>query len=77
MESIYAVIDENNEVINIVLWDGNPNYQPDGNTILIPLPFVDEVNEETGETVRAYSGGIGWHYVDGDFVDDRAVEAFN
>lgn len=56
-------------VVNVTRWDGvTPVARPDGVT-LVPLPYT---TREDG-TVR-YMAGIGWDYVDGQFVDNRPLE---
>ena len=67
METFYAVID-NGLVVNTIVWDGIQPYDPGKNVTLAPLPY----EEKDGE--RRYTGGIGWDYVDGEFVDNRPVE---
>jgi hypothetical protein len=57
--SYYAIV-EDGVVTNVVVWDGETPYNPDGE--LIALEGVDP------------QPGIGWDYVDGNFVDNRPVE---
>lgn len=52
----YALIKES-KVVNIVEWDGETEYQPDGDLVLVPPPAED------GSTVA-----IGWRYADGAFA---------
>lgn len=71
----YAVVDDATSlVVNVVVWDGVQPFDPGEGVTLVPLPFVEEVDEESGETVRRYSGGIGWTFRDGEFVDERPQE---
>lgn len=62
------------KVVNTSLWDGVTPYTPPAGVTMVPIPFVDKVDEETGDVVRLYAAGIGWDYVDGEFVDNRPVE---
>lgn len=49
----YAIIDTStNLVVNVIIWDGNPPWQPPTDTIAVPL---------------SDGAGIGWSYVDGVF----------
>lgn len=64
-------------VINVSIWDGVTVVPRPDNVTIVPLPYVDKTDEDTGETVRRYTGGIGWDYVDGQFVDNRPVEEFD
>ena len=67
----YAHVDETGLVVNVSVWDGVQEYDPGEGVTLVPLPFVEE---EDG--VRRYTGGIGWTFRDGEFVDERPVEEF-
>lgn len=60
-------------VVNVSAWDGVQEYDPGDGVEMVPLPYTDEEDEE-GETVRRYIGGIDWTYRDGEFVDERPVE---
>ena len=71
MEAHYAVIDGDGLVTNVIVWDGVSDYSPAEGLTLVPLPFTED---EDG--VRRYTGGIGWDFVDGEFVDNRPVEEF-
>jgi len=51
----YAIIDSTNTVINIVVWDGLPPWTPPQDCIAIAIP-------------KDSSGGIGWTYLDGEFI---------
>ena len=64
-------------VVNVSVWDGIQPYDPGDGVEMVPLPYTDEVDEDTGETVRRYQGGIGWTFRDGEFVDERPVEEFD
>lgn len=56
-------------VVNVSLWDGVTAYQPGEGVEMVPLPYtVDE------DGTRRYTGGIGWTYRDGQFIDERPVE---
>lgn len=56
----------NNVVVNISVWDGIQPYTPAPGVEMVPLPFTED---ETG--TRRYVGGIGWDYLDGEFIDNR------
>jgi hypothetical protein len=50
-------------VEGVVVWDGESDWTPPEGTVLVSLadhPYV----------------GIGWGYIDGEFVDNRPVEEF-
>jgi hypothetical protein len=51
----YALVQEG-KVINIVIWDGESEFNPEGD--LVELPEVSSVE-------------IDWDYIDGEFVDNR------
>jgi hypothetical protein len=57
------------KVVSATLWDGLTEVaRPDGVT-LVPLPYT---LDEDGS--KRYTAGIGWDYVDGEFVDNRPTE---
>ena len=59
------------KVVNVSVWDGVQEYTPPDDAEMIPLPsFIDE------DGVERHIGGIGWDYVDGEFIDNRPVEQF-
>jgi len=64
----YAVV-RDGVVENVIVWDGQSAWSPPDGTTLVPLPFT---KEEDG--VRRYTAGIGWNYVDGEFVDNRPTD---
>lgn len=49
----YAIINSENLVVNVIEWDGTTEWQPPDGHQIVPL---------------AQEGGIGWSYVDGEFV---------
>ena len=51
----YAIIDSTSTVINVVVWDGKPPWQPPQDCSAMVIP------EDS-------SAGIGWTYVDGEFI---------
>lgn len=57
------------KVVNVSVWDGVQPYDPGDGVEMVPLPYT---TDDDG-TIR-YTGGIGWDYVDGEFVDNRPVE---
>ncbi|HEY7822965.1 MAG TPA: hypothetical protein VIG24_09040 [Acidimicrobiia bacterium] len=69
MKAHYGVVDGDGLVVNVVVWDGVSDYEPGEGLTLVPLPYTED---EDG--TRHYTGGIGWDYVDGEFVDNRPVE---
>ena len=69
-EDTYAVV-AGGKVVNVVVWDGVQPYDPGEGVTMVPLPF-----EEDEDGVRRYTGGIGWTFRDGQFVDERPVEEF-
>jgi hypothetical protein len=57
------------KVVNTSIWDGVQDYAPPDGAEMVPLPtYIDD------EGVERHIGGIGWDYVDGEFVDNRPVE---
>jgi hypothetical protein len=52
----------NGVVVNVSLWDGESTWTP---------------AEEVVEIPEGVYAGIGWDYVDGEFVDNRPVETFD
>ena len=59
-EAVWAVIDVDT-VVNTVVWDGVSDWTPPDGTTLVSLAEHPHV-------------GIGWDFVDGEFVDNRPVE---
>jgi hypothetical protein len=54
------------KVVAVSVWDGVSAYTPPDGATMIPLPSsLDD------EGVKRYSGGVGWDYIDGQFVDNR------
>lgn len=53
-------------VVNVSLWDGVTSYDPGEGVEMVVLPYSTDENG----TIR-YTAGIGWDYVDGEFVDNR------
>jgi hypothetical protein len=49
-------------VVNVSVWDGVTPYQP---------------AEELVEIPEGTTAGIGWDYIDGEFVDNRPVEEYS
>lgn len=47
------------KVVNVSLWDGESNWTPVEEVVEIPEGII---------------AGIGWDYIDGEFVDNRPVE---
>lgn len=69
MEAHYAVVDPDGLVVNTVVWDGVSEFLPGEGLTLVALPY-----HEDEDGTRRYTGGIGWDFVDGEFVDNRPVE---
>jgi len=59
-EAVWAVID-GGLVVNTVVWDGVSDWSPPEGTELVSLAEFPHV-------------GIGWDFVDGEFVDNRPTE---
>lgn len=53
MPEPYAII-QNSLVINTVVWDGGPEWQPPQDCIAVPI--------------GSSGAGIGWSYVNGQFI---------
>jgi hypothetical protein len=51
----YAIIDSATTVINVIVWDGKPPWAPSEGCIAVVVPADS-------------SAGIGWTYVDGEFI---------
>ena len=76
----YAILDSNNIVVNIILWDGNTsNWQPESGYSVVgigstTMSYVDdeEASETHGQTIiKEYeyeSIGIGCTYNNGDWI---------
>jgi hypothetical protein len=45
-----------NKVVNVSLWNGESDWIPDEDVVEVP---------------EGMSAGIGWDYIDGEFVDNR------
>jgi hypothetical protein len=58
MISDWAIVNDTNLVINVVLWDGKNDWQPPEGTTVVKVPAKTPVCP-------------GWHYIDGKFVDNR------
>jgi hypothetical protein len=58
----YALIDTaTTVVVNIVAWDGQPPWEPGDGQIAVVIP-------------KNSSAGIGWTYVDGEFIAPPELE---
>ena len=62
-EAVWAVI-YGDTVVNTVVWYGVSDWTPPEGTTLVSLAEHPHV-------------GIGWDYVDGEFIDNRPVEEFD
>lgn len=60
------------KVVNVSLWNGESHWNP--NEEFIELPTEEYLEEDTGETKLRTFVGIGWDYIDGQFVDNRPQE---
>lgn len=56
--SKWAVV-KNGVVVNIVLWDGENDWEPEDGQIAVPIPPPVDNEQEAG---------IGWSYSDGTFI---------
>ena len=65
----------NSTVVNVSNWDGETQWAPVEK--VVEIPTVEYVDEETGEMLKRVTAGIGWDYVDGEFIDNRPVETFD
>lgn len=54
----YAIIDSANKVVNVMVWDGENDWQPPEGHQAVPLT----------------EGGIGWSYIDGQFIPPSEPE---
>lgn len=50
------------KVVNVSLWNGKSAWEPTEEVVEIPEGLI---------------AGIGWDYIDGEFVDNRPVEEVN
>jgi hypothetical protein len=68
---VYAhVID--GKVVTTSVWDGVQEYDPPNSAEMVPLPtYIDQ------DGVERHIGGIGWDYVDGEFIDNRPTEGMS
>ncbi len=57
----YAIIDNANKVVNVIEWDGSAEWQP----------------PQDHRAVLLTQGGIGWSYIDGQFVPPVPPEEIN
>lgn len=51
----YAIVDSSSLVINVIVWDGKPPWKPPADCVAVQIPADS-------------AAGIGWSYVDGEFV---------
>lgn len=58
-----------NKVVNMSIWDGQSEWSPKED--VVEVPTVDKVNPETKEILTVALAGIGWSYINGEFIDDR------
>jgi hypothetical protein len=68
--SVYAHV-KDGKVVNTSVWDGVQPYTPPDGADMIPLPTYRD-----DEGVERHIGGIGWDYIDGEFVDNRPVDEY-
>jgi hypothetical protein len=59
------------KVVNMSVWDGVQDYTPPDGATMVETPHYLDEDGEPRATV-----GIGWDYVDGEFIDNRPVEQF-
>jgi hypothetical protein len=61
----YAEV-KDGKVINTVVWDGVTKLADNSKAQMVLLPtYVDE------RGVIRHTAGIGWDYIDGEFIDNR------
>jgi hypothetical protein len=53
----YALVIDN-KVVNVCVWDGETEWKPE---------------EESIELPKGSPVGIGWDYIDGEFIDNRPI----
>ena len=63
--SIYAHV-KDGKVVNTSVWDGLQSYTPPEGVEMVLLSESDEPH--------AGMAGIGWDFVDGEFIDNRPIE---
>lgn len=59
----------NGKVVAVSLWDGVSHWEPDEE--VVELPVIKETDKKNGKTKTRVLGGIGWDYIDGQFLDNR------
>jgi len=65
----YAVVNNNGEVLNVIVWDGKEPISTGEGTTLVELPtFVDS------EGATTYCGGFGWTYNGTDWIAPPPAE---
>jgi len=57
----YAVINSNNLIINVIIWDGQTSWQPPEDCIVVNIP--ENISVKIGDT-----------YVDGQFLSSVNLE---
>jgi hypothetical protein len=58
MISNWAIVQSDNVVWGVTLWDGKNGWQPPEGTTVVKVP-------------KDVPAGPGWHYINGKFVDNR------
>jgi hypothetical protein len=66
----YAHVAEG-KVVNMSVWDGVQEYAPQEGATMVEAPHYLDDDGEPRATV-----GIGWDYVDGEFIDNRPEPVF-
>lgn len=69
MKNMAHILD--GKVVNVSKWDGLSVWSEADNTVEIPV--VEYFDEYLNETRQRLTAGIGWDYIDGEFVDNRPV----
>lgn len=59
-------------VVNVSLWDGKKSFQTSEEVVEIPV--VEYFEEGIKKPFFRPVAGIGWNYIDGEFIDNRPVE---
>lgn len=70
MKYMAHIVDQ--KVVSVSVWDGQKDWQPKEE--VVEIPTEKRLDEKTGETKVLVLAGVGWDYVDGEFIDNRPTE---